>query len=102
MHILGMGRYTYLPIRYYPDTWVPIRYVLRFIYFFKIFDSTSIAIQYCCCNFYFLFLNLDHGEKLNDTLNIQTATIKTPILAVIFLVLFQLSVNTNKQSQKFQ
>ncbi len=27
---LGMGRYTYLPIRYYHDTWVPIRYVLRF------------------------------------------------------------------------
>ncbi len=28
---LGMGRYTYLPIRYYHDTWVPIGYVLRFI-----------------------------------------------------------------------
>ncbi len=36
-------RYTYLPIRYYHDTWVPIRYVLRF----KNFDSTSIAIRYC-------------------------------------------------------
>ncbi len=43
--------------------------------FFKNFDSTSIAIQYCYV-LRFLFLTLDHGKKLNDTLNIQTATIK--------------------------
>ncbi len=30
VYILGMGRYTYLPIRYYHITWVPIRYALRF------------------------------------------------------------------------
>ncbi len=27
-----------------------------------------------CCDFYCLFLTLDDGEKLNDTLNIQTVT----------------------------
>ncbi len=30
-----------------------------------------------CCDFsFFVFNSLDHGEKLNDTLNIQTVTIK--------------------------
>ncbi len=42
-------------------------------FFFKNFDSTSIAIQ--CCDFYFLFLTLDQGKKLNETHNIQTGTI---------------------------
>ncbi len=59
--IIGMGRYTYLPIRYYHDTWVPIRYVLWF-FFFKNFDSTSIVIRYCyVLRFLFLFLTLDQG-----------------------------------------
>ncbi len=71
-YYLGMGRYTYLPIRYYHDTRVPIRYVLRF--FFKNFDSTNIAIRYCFV-LRFLFLTLDHEKKLNDRLNIQTVTI---------------------------
>ncbi len=45
--------------------------------FFTNFDSTSIAIRYCCVAiFLFTFFTLDHGEKLNDTLNIQTVTIK--------------------------
>ncbi len=79
-----MGWYTYLPIRYYHDTWVPIRYALRF---FKNFDSTSIAIRYCCV-LRFLFLTLDHGKKLNDTLNIQNVTIKKKlhILAVTIAI----------------
>ncbi len=48
--LLGMRRYTYLPIQYYHDTWVPKRYVSapKNIFFFKNLDSTSIAIQ--CCN----------------------------------------------------
>ncbi len=50
LYLLGMGRYTYLPIQYYHDTWVPIRYVLRF--FLKNFDSTSIAFRYCCVAIY--------------------------------------------------
>ncbi len=28
--LIGMGRNTYPPIRYYHDTWVPIQYVLQF------------------------------------------------------------------------
>ncbi len=44
-------------------------------FFLKNFDSTSIAIRYCYV-LRFLFLTLDHGKKLNDTLNIQTVTIK--------------------------
>ncbi len=40
-------------------------------------DTICIAIRYCCVViFYCLFLTLDDGEKLNDTLNIQTVTIK--------------------------
>ncbi len=39
--------------------------------FFKNLDSTSIAIRYCYV-LRFLFLTLDHGKKLNDTLNIYT------------------------------
>ncbi len=49
--LLGMRRYTYLPIQYYHDTWVPKRYVWapkNIFFFFKNLDSTSIAIQ--CCN----------------------------------------------------
>ncbi len=50
----------------------------------------------------FFFLTLDHGKKLNDTLNIQTVTIKKKkkhILAVIFPVLFQFSVNINSHKK---
>ncbi len=43
---------------------------------FKNFDSTSITIQYTVYVLRFLFLTLDPGKKLNDTLNIQTVTIK--------------------------
>ncbi len=39
--------------------------------FYKYCDSILL-----CCDFCFLFLTLDHGKKLNDTLNIQTVTIK--------------------------
>ncbi len=77
-YIVGMGRYTYLPIRYYHDTWVPIRYVLRFYLIFlgkKNLDSSSIAIRYCYV-LQFLFLTLDPGKNLNDILNIQTVTKK--------------------------
>ncbi len=47
------------------------------IFFFKEFRF----YKYCnsillCCDFCFLFLTLDNGKKLNDTLNIQTVTIK--------------------------
>ena len=28
---LGLGRYAFLPIRYYHDTWVPIRYILWYL-----------------------------------------------------------------------
>ncbi len=51
--------------------------------------------------FVYLFLTLDHGK----TLNIQTVTIKKKkkhVLAVIYPVLFQFSVNINKQPQKLQ
>ncbi len=72
-----MGRYTYLPIRYYHDTWVSIQLKKKiYIYFFFTnFDSTSIAIRYCYV-LRFLFLTIDHGKKLNDTFNTQTVTIK--------------------------
>ncbi len=46
-----------------------------FFVFFKNFDSTSIVIR--CSDFYFCFLTLDHGKKLNDTLNIQTVAIQS-------------------------
>ncbi len=49
---------------------------IAFFFFFTNFDSTSIAIRYCYV-MRFLFLTLDHVKKLNDTLNIQTVTIKT-------------------------
>ncbi len=40
-----------------------------------------------CCDFCFLFLTLDHGKMLNDTLNIQTVTIKKKhILAVTIAI----------------
>ncbi len=40
-----------------------------------------------CCDFCFLFLTLDHGKNLNDTLNIQTVTIKKKnILAVTIAI----------------
>ncbi len=31
-YTIGRGRYTYRPIRYYHDTWVPIRYVLWYFF----------------------------------------------------------------------
>ncbi len=46
--------------------------------FFNNFDSTSIAIRYCYV-LRFLFLTLDHGKKLNDTLHIQIVTIKKTV-----------------------
>ncbi len=60
---LGMGRYTYLPIRYYHDTWVPIRYVLQLFIFFKNFVSTSIAFRYCYVLRVFVF-NSKPWEKV--------------------------------------
>ncbi len=56
--------------------------------FFKNFNSTSIVIRYCYV-LQFLFLTLYHGKKLNDTLNIQPATIiikKTHSLAVTIAI----------------
>ncbi len=76
--------------------------VFLFFFFLRFSILQVLRFDIAVAIFTFCFLTLDHGEKLNDTLNIQTATIKTPILAVIFPVLFQLSVNINKQSQKFQ
>ncbi len=70
--------------------------------FFKNFDSTSIAIRYCGVKIFFYFFYLDRGKKLNDTFNIQTVIIKKHILTVISPVLFQFSVNINKQPQKVQ
>jgi len=80
--LAGMGRYTYLPIRYYHDTWADTIFIV--IFFCKNFDSTSIVSRYCyvLC-FLFLFLTLDHGKKLNDTLYIQT---KKHILAVTIAI----------------
>ncbi len=40
---LGMEQNTYLPIRYYHDTWVPWVPI-----FLKNLDYKSIAVQYCC------------------------------------------------------
>ncbi len=58
-HTLGMGRYTYLPIQYYHDTWVPIRYVLR-----------SIVIRYCYV-LRFLFLTIKKNHILAVTIAIR-------------------------------
>ncbi len=69
IYVLGMGRFDTITI-------LVCQYDMYCNGFFrKNFDSTSIAIQYCYV-LRFLFLTLDHGEKLNDTLNIQTVTIK--------------------------
>ncbi len=77
----------------------------------KNFDSTSIAIRYCYV-LRFLFLTLDHGKKLNDTLNIQTVTIKIKkhILAVglgdmaknIITIIFLISVDIDNYHDKCQ
>ncbi len=65
-----MGRYTYLPIRYYHDTWVTIRYVLH-LYVFKNVNSTSIVIRYSNvlqCFFAFFFFTLESRPwGVNDT-----------------------------------
>ncbi len=61
---LGMGRYTYLPIRYYHDTWVPIRYVLQFVLRITILKVLRFDIA-MCWDFLLLFLTLDHGKKSN-------------------------------------
>ncbi len=60
--ILGMGRYTYLPIRYYHDTCAD---TICIVIFLKNFDSTSIAFRYCYV-LWFLFLTLDHGKKFEN------------------------------------
>ncbi len=41
------GRYTYLPIRYYHDTWVPIRYVLQFVLRITILKVLRFDIAMC-------------------------------------------------------
>ncbi len=61
-----------------------------FFVFFKNFDSTSIVIR--CSDFYFCFLTLDHGKKLNDTLNIQTVAIQSSnIYIYIYIYILSLS-----------
>ncbi len=83
---LGMGRYTYLPIWYYHNTWVPIRYVLRF-FFLRISILQVLRFDIAMLRFLFFVLTLDHGKKLNNTLNIQTVTIKKKhILAVTIAI----------------
>ncbi len=61
-----MGRYTYLPIRYYHDTWVPIRYVLWF--FFKKFLRISILqvlrFDIDVLRFFYFFFNSIPWEKV--------------------------------------
>ncbi len=52
--LVGMGRYTYLPIRYYHDTCVPIRYVLRFFYGISFLQVLQFDIA-MCCDFCFVF-----------------------------------------------
>ncbi len=65
--------------------------------FLKNLDTTSIAIRYCYV-LRFLFLTLHHGKKLNDTLNIQTATIKKNYCNSIlqFIVIFVCLLKTRQ------
>ncbi len=57
-----MGRYTYLPIRYHHDTWVPIRYVLRF--FLRISILQVLRFRYCYVSqFLFLVFNSSMGKS---------------------------------------
>ncbi len=66
-----------------PDSILGCRYdiciaIFFFFFFFKEFQFYKYwhSILLCVAIFFVCFLTLDHGKKLNDTLNIQTVTIK--------------------------
>ncbi len=69
-----MGRYTYLPIRYYHDTWLLIRYVAIFLKEFRFYKYCD-SILLCVVIFSFFVFNSRPWENMN-VLNIQTVTIK--------------------------
>ncbi len=70
----------------------------------NLFYKYCYSILLCCDVDFFLFLTLDHGEKLNDTLNIQTVIIiiKTHLISNFscFISVFSKQTNSHKNSNR--